>query len=376
MSNSKHNWEWQFDTSCAHKLAVKQGNDSLHVLERKIAEVWPHAEWRDTHVVLAVSGGADSVALLRAMLAIKASVGGSGLLYAAHLNHKLRDAESDADAAWVKELCVNSGLPVETAEVELVQAAAKAGDGLEAAARDARYTFLLQTAERLGARFVVTAHTADDQAETVLQRILRGTGIAGLSGIPRARSLSASVTLVRPMLSVWRREVMEYLDQLGQGYRRDASNDDMRHTRNRLRHALFPLIRREFNSGVDEALLRLAFHAAESQQIVDAVVSRVVPTCVTIERDPSRAGDSSVRVLIDCAVLTSEPTSVVREVLKAAWANANWPMQAMGCSEWKLLAEMAGKDRTQSAANLPGNIQARREGAMLVLAPALLGLTM
>ena len=137
-------------------------------------------------VLAAVSGGADSVALLRAVAALK--TGGAGRLCVAHFNHKLRD-QADEDQQFVVALCKQIGLSCETGASDVAQLAANEGEGIEPAARRARYEFLKQAAGRVGARFVLTAHTADDQAETILHRIIRGTGIAGLAGMSRSRRL-------------------------------------------------------------------------------------------------------------------------------------------------------------------------------------------
>ena len=195
------------------------------------AEAWPPSQWANVTVVVAVSGGCDSVALLRAMAALKA--GGEGRLCAAHLNHQLRP-DAETDERFVVELCGRLGVPCEVGRMDVGRLAAQAGEGLEAAARKARYRFLKQTAGRLGARFVATAHTADDQAETILHRIVRGTGIRGLAGMARARRLGHA-TLVRPLLGVRRAELQAYLDAIGQPCRHDPSNLDPRFTRNRIR---------------------------------------------------------------------------------------------------------------------------------------------
>jgi tRNA(Ile)-lysidine synthase len=332
----------------------------------RLAADWPPGEWRDTHVVLAVSGGADSVALLRGMNAIKVGCGGAGKLHVSHLNHGLRGAEADEDAAWLANLCERLGVPFITAKADVTLLAAEQGDGWEAAARTARYDFLRQTAERLGARFVATAHTADDQVETVLQRIVRGTGLAGLAGIPRSRPLSNSVALVRPMLTLRRSDVIEYLKELGQEFRVDASNQDARFTRNRLRHELLPLIRERFSDDVDGALSRLATQAAEAQGVIEALAADIAAECVTVEHVGDRESRLALRVRIECSRLAGTPAIVVREVCKAAWRDANWPLQAMGFDEWRLLASMAGDCREQSVVNLPGNIRAHREGKLLV----------
>lgn len=343
------------------------------MFERLVASAWPVAEWRDCHVVLAVSGGADSVALLRATIGLKNAAAGAGRLFVAHLDHGLRGDESAADAKWLAELCESMALPCELGTADVRSIADSQGDGWEAAARSARSEFLLSTAERLGARFVATAHTADDQVETVVHRIIRGTGIAGLAGIPTRRALSPSVTLVRPMLQVRRDQVVEYLAAIGQDYRIDSSNDDSRFTRNRLRHELLPLLRDDFNSDVDAALTRLATQAAEIQTVLsgfaDELAGRVVEfECQSVAK-VSALPLSTVaqRLKVDCSQLLLQPAIVVREVFKSAWREAGWPLQAMGFDEWQLLALLAKEPSRHGALNLPGNIIARWDDDLLML---------
>ena len=148
-----------------------------------MAESWPPERWCDLTVLLAVSGGGDSVAMFRALHALRTS--GPGRLVAAHVNHRLRGEESQADEQFVRRLCERFQVPCEVVQAGIDPQAPEAADGLETAARTVRYQALQQIAARCGARYVVTAHTADDQAETILHRILRGTGIHGLAGIPR-----------------------------------------------------------------------------------------------------------------------------------------------------------------------------------------------
>src|SRR4051812_1068067 len=251
-----------------------------HELERRLAESWPVGEWCDTHVVLGVSGGADSVALLRAMAALKERHGGRGELFVGHLNHGLRGSAADTDESWLRLLCDRLKLKLEVEKRDISEVAAEQGDGWEAAARSARYAFLQAVAERSGARFVATAHTADDQAETVLHRILRGTGIEGLAGMAKARALTPGVALVRPMLELKRHHVLDYLAAIGQDYSVDATNRDTRWTRNRLRHELLPQLRERYNPQVDAAVLRLASQAGEAQQVVAGLAARLAERCV------------------------------------------------------------------------------------------------
>ena len=303
----------------------------LRALESKLAIAWPSAAWHEVSVLAAVSGGADSVALLRALRAIK--TGGQGRLLAAHFNHRLRGQASDGDEAFVSQLCREMEVHCETGRALPGQLAARAEDGLEAAARRARYEFLQEAAARLGARYVVTAHTADDQAETILHRILRGTGIAGLAGMRRVRALGAAATLVRPLLEVRRAEVLAYLAELGQPFCNDRTNDDPQFTRNRIRTELLPQLVAQYNPGAIDALLRLGRLAGEVQSVVDRIVEDLAARTVT------HGPGGEVRVAIDG--LQGEARYVVREVLMAIWRKQEWPLQAMGFEEWELLAEMA-----------------------------------
>jgi tRNA(Ile)-lysidine synthase len=325
--------------------------------EIRLGEAWPASVWCETHVVLAVSGGADSVALLRAIVSLNAAAGGKGRLFVAHLHHGMRGEAADADVAWLESLCARLGVDLEVGKSDVAAIASEQGDGWEAAARTARYDFLRQVAEKVGARYVATAHTADDQVETILQRILRGTGIDGLAGMRTARPLSPSVVLVRPMLGLNRGEVIEYLSGIGQDYRTDATNDDTQWTRNRLRHELLPQLRERYNAQVDAALLRLSAQAGDLEQLVSEMAAQLAVDCLVV---------GPAETLVDCARLESVEPVLVREVFKIAWQLTGWKERSMGFDEWQQLARLAeGPD--SPTIQLPGNIRARRDGAFVVL---------
>lgn len=344
----------------------------LRPFEQQLANDWPVAIWQNLHIVLAVSGGADSVALLRAILAIKRASGGTGQVYVGHYDHGLRGDAGHADADWVVKTCKRLIVPVDVERADVRARAADLGDGIEAAARMARYDFLLRVAEKVGARFVVTAHTADDQAETVLHRILRGTGLAGLAGIPISRALSKCVTLIRPLLAVSRGDVFEYLEGLGQGFRQDSSNLERVYTRNWIRHEILPAIREHLNSDVDRALIRLAGHAAETQAFMEEMATSIMRESTVFQREPTVLSDGDVHgctreIHINCRSLARQRQIIVREVCRAAWKEAGWPQQAMGAKEWGKLALLAAAGAGGSI-NLPSDIGARRQGEFLILA--------
>ncbi len=328
-------------------------SDDATNLEAAFLEAWPADQWRDLHVVLGVSGGADSVAMLRAAVAAKQRAGGAGRIYVAHLNHGIRPVEAAEDAAWVEQLSQTLGVPWEVGAADVPALAENRGDGLEAAARDARHTFFRQTAERLGARFVAVAHTADDQAETLLHRIVRGTGLAGLAGMPVVRQLSPTTMLVRPLLGVRRREILRYLTEIGQDYRVDATNADRRFTRNRLRNELLPQLRSDFNSDVDSALVRLAQQASETNQFITAVAEQLVERAIVI---------SAGQLRIDCQQLAVQPPLLVREACRLAWSAVGWPLQNMGFDQWQQLHSLIASTATFGSLNLPHGIRAERRG--------------
>ena len=281
----------------------------------------------------------------------------TGRICAAHLNHRLRP-EADDDERFVVDLCRRLGVECEVGHILVREIAHRRGEGIEAAARHARYHFLQKAAERMGARFVVTAHTADDQAETILHRVVRGTGIRGLSGMARVRRLGHA-SLVRPMLGVHRDELLAYLAELGQPYRNDPSNADRRFTRNRIRHALLPRLREQFNPEVVDALLRLGSLAGEAQAVIDAQVETLVERCLVT--------DGPDLVVLQLGALTGRPPYVVRELLAYVWRRRHWPMQSMGATQWGELASMASQSGSTAKRDFPGGVSVQiSDGRMLL----------
>ncbi|MCO6043524.1 tRNA lysidine(34) synthetase TilS [Aeoliella sp. ICT_H6.2] len=326
------------------------------MLTSAIENAWPSSTWRACHVVVAVSGGADSVAMLRALVRIHQQTRGKGQLTVAHFNHRTRAAASDDDAQWVAELARKLNLDA------VVDQARAAGSLIaEEQARRARYEFLRSVAEQRGARFITTAHTQDDQVETVLMRALRGSGIDGLTGIPVVRPLGPAVTLVRPLLSISRAEVESYLERLGQDYRHDASNLQSHYTRNWVRRDLLPQIRDRLPGDPDAALLRLSEQASQWRDAIEQIAVRLAARAVQYG-----AGQPAPTVRIDTPQLADEPAIVIQQVARTAWRQAGWGEQAMGMTEWQRLAA-AVVDDSASTFVLPGSISVRRQGTDLVL---------
>lgn len=203
-------------------------------------------------VVVALSGGPDSVALLHILNSLKEVYGIK--LRAAHLEHGLRGEESLEDMKFVESICEGLSIPITTKSEKIGEIAAEEGLSVEAVARKIRYAFLYDVLDETGFNKLATGHNANDQAETVLINLLRGSGLAGLSGMKPAMD----GRVMRPLIEARRSEIMAYLEQKSIPFRTDSSNADMRFERNKVRNVLLPMIEKEFNPGIVDSLTRTA----------------------------------------------------------------------------------------------------------------------
>ncbi|HUT32527.1 MAG TPA: tRNA lysidine(34) synthetase TilS [Planctomycetota bacterium] len=295
-------------------------------------------------VVVAVSGGPDSMALLHALIELRGQF--ALRLSVAHLNHLLRGRASDDDAEFVAARAAAAGLPCRTGATDVAAERRQHGGSLEMAARRARYEFLEAVALEDAAQRVALGHTADDQVETILLRLLRGGELAALRGMPVARPLSPTsrATLIRPLLDVTRAEVLDYLASRGIPWRSDATNADRSFLRNWVRHELLPLL--EARGGkVRAALLGAVERARTLSGLVGAQASDLVAV-----------GEGGAR--LDPARLAAAPRVVRREALRRAYCAAggrgDLTRRALAAAEC-LIAPPAGR-----SASLAGGFVAER----------------
>jgi len=241
---------------------------------------------------VAISGGADSTALLLLLHAANALPrNGLGIgLSAVHVNHSLRGAESDADRLLVEQLCSRLQVPLHVHTVDTPARAADYSETLEEAARNLRYGVFATLLNSSQATHILTAHTLDDQAETVLMKLLRGAWLQGLSAI--APILPQPVgSVLRPLLTTRRADLRSYLTSLKQPWREDASNVDEAFTRNRIRHSILPMLRQE-NPVIDQSLANLAELAREEEARWDSELHRILPGLI-LPGTPVRGGGRS-----------------------------------------------------------------------------------
>jgi len=335
----------------------------VHALAQKILD---HIRRRELlkagdRVGLAVSGGADSVALLRLFLQLRAELG--IVLSVVHFNHKLRGTESDDDEKFVADLAREHKLQFHLASGEVTAKAKAHRLSIETAARDMRYEFFRElqkpdadATSRLDK--IATGHTLDDQAETVLMRVIRGTGTRGLSGIYPVIELKdeydeACGEVIRPILGVRRPELEQFLKDLGQPWREDSSNRNPKFTRNRVRHVLLSLLEREFNPSIADGLAELAEIARGEEDYWENEISGWVGTAIhwtepewsrrysqepqglvqlhsfnpELQKRLQEPGPLVMNASLDLVWLLSEPLAVQRRAVKAVGDLAGFPLE-------------------------------------------------
>jgi len=314
-------------------------------------------------IVVAVSGGCDSVALLAVLRELAARPNRRWELSVAHLNHRLR-ADADADAAFVCDLAERWHLPCVLEAIDVAAVAAERAMSVETAARAVRYEFLTKVAQRMGAVAIATGHHADDNVETVLQRIVRGTHLRGLRGIPAQRPLASApgVRIVRPMLGVRRDQIEQYCLSRGLSWRTDSTNADTVYRRNFIRHELLPLLRDRMNPRVDDALLRLAGAVGDAED-------HLAETGRQLLDDARRDGRDPDRLVLDANRLADAPTVQRCYALRAGLEALNAPLGDLTAGQLADLAALPA-EQPPAAISLPGNILARREADELILQPA------
>ena len=330
---------------------------------------WPlHGE----RVLVAVSGGADSTALLLALEELKRAELLGVDLTAAHLDHGLRGEAGAGDALWVEGLARGFRIECVSGRAALSEVA---GENLEQAARRARYEFLGGAARECRARAVLAAHTLDDQAETVLLRLLRGSGAEGLAGMAPERTLEVGgeVVLRRPFLSWARRaDTEDYCRERGVEFRSDAMNEDERFARVRVRRRLLPLLE-TFNPRAVEALARTAALLREDSAALDELAAALLAEARAEDdksvRDKTRE-ESAVAHSLKVAALTSAAPALRRRALRLWLASARGDLRRLSRAHLLGVERLLEGERGGRVAELPGGARVERRRGLLHFRPA------
>jgi len=308
-------------------------------------------------VVVAVSGGADSTALLLALDELKTANKLSATICVAHLDHRLRKS-SGKDAKWVDNLAKRLGFRSVIGRNKVAEDARAASDNLEQAAREARYAFLERTAKRVAASYVVTAHTMDDQAETVLLRLMRGSAGVGLGGMEALRPLAknSSIKLARPLLWARRSDTEDYCRLRQSEFLFDEMNDDLSFARVKVRKQLLPLMQ-SFNNRIVEALSRTAAQLREDGAVLfndgDALLRRAAVS--TQGSDETKAPSLDVKVLADA------PPALRRRALRQWLAQARGSTRRLEMVHLLAVEKLLERNTGGRVVELPGRGRVRRE---------------
>jgi tRNA(Ile)-lysidine synthase len=318
----------------------------------------------DETVVVGVSGGPDSVALLHLLHSLKGVGDWSLRLHVAHLNHQLRGADADADAAFVESLARKLGLPVAIESVDVRAVARERGTSVEQAGRQCRFEFLERLCLKLDARTVAMAHHADDNAETILHRIIRGTGLRGLGGIRPVRPIrpGSDIRIIRPLLAFRRAQIMDYLTERGIESRVDATNHSSEFTRNRIRNIVLPLLREKFNPQVDEALLRLGEQARGADAYLSETSERLLESLVVSHDDR--------QLTLHADLLARKPQVMRAQVVRHALLRLGIGEQELTYGHLEAVANLAAGREGNKTLDLPGGFRVSRRYARLVFEAA------
>ena len=301
-------------------------------------------------IIVALSGGADSTALLDLLSRLP---GLSPRLVAAHLNHCLRGPESDRDEEFVRSLAEQYRIPLECRRVDVKEHSRRERLNLEDAGRRARIGFLSELRDSWQATAVALAHHADDQAETVLMRLLRGAGPGGLAGMPYRNGRK----FIRPLLGVTRAELAAYLAERGLAWREDTSNQDTTFLRNRIRHDLIPLLE-QYNPAIRERLAATAAVLADEHHFLNQITKEAV--------DRACAGDGDT---FTCSVkhLSEEPPALRRRFLRLLLERLAGNLDHFTGRHIEAMEHLLDSTRPNAVLNLPQRITALREYDSLVL---------
>lgn len=318
-------------------------------------------------VGIAVSGGGDSVALLRILEELRAELG--LVLCVIHFNHRLRGADAGADENFVATLAEERGVPFISDSEDVAGVATEKGWNLEDAGRRLRYQFFERLIAEGSITRVATAHTADDQAETVLARIIRGTGPSGLASIHPVRG-----QIIRPLLNVRRAELRRYLGEIGQEWREDSSNADTRRMRARVREKLLRELEKNFGASIVSNLCGLAELAQDESAAWRAVIDRAYSEVVR------RQGEEHIIqikgllsplhfILGNHAPAGKESRSVTRRIIRKAHSNCARRSGELLRVHVEQVIEMVRNGVRAQSLDLPGGVQARKESGALIFRP-------
>jgi tRNA(Ile)-lysidine synthase len=306
-------------------------------------------------ILVGVSGGPDSVTLLHVLDSLKKEYSLNILI--GHLDHKFRGEESAGDRKFCEELAKKYNLEIIWEEIDVPKAAKEKGISPEEAARFERYDFFKRTVKERGMDKIAVGHTRDDQAETVLMRIIRGAGMKGLGGISPVKDIQGN-KIIRPLIEVSRKEVEDFISEAGLKFRTDSSNEKSIYTRNKIRLELIPLLEKDFNSNIKEVLANMA----ENLQIENDFLSRYAR-----RKFKSVSSIKHEEILIDIKKFKKQPEAVRKRILRAALEELKGDLRRLTYQHWKEIEELIDSRPVNSIVDLPAGISITKDRINIIL---------
>jgi tRNA(Ile)-lysidine synthase len=307
-------------------------------------------------VLLAVSGGADSTALLYALCSLKQKKIIPADFLCAHINHQLRGIDSDNDERFVIEQAGRLNLPAVAKKVNVRSFAKKHKLSIETAARQLRIDALIDISQKNNLRIIATAHQADDNAETVIHRILRGTGFRGLAGI-KPKNIIRGITFVRPLLAFTKKQITDYLKEQGLNWQTDATNFDCRHKRNFIRHRFLPELQRQSNVPIVEQLAKLSHAAQKFQSSVDASTQQLWPKIASCQKNS---------VSLNINIFSQQHPAGKTELIHKAIKSLDCPEKNLTQQHYEKILQLSQSAGSNKRIALPASFSVRREYTRLI----------
>ncbi len=312
-------------------------------------------------IVCAISGGADSMALLHGLVRVREMRKRDWTLHVAHLDHGIPHNSADM-MQFVASASEASGISFHHDFVDVPALSRETRESIEEAGRKARYAFLERVCTNVGADALAVAHHADDQAETILHRILRGTGLSGLAGIPESRTLieGSCVRLIRPLLGFRRSDCVAYLERRGIAFMHDETNDDvLAATRNRIRHEVLPAIEREINPQAVTAIVRLGALAKQASALLDELSADAFARCCV---------ESSADVVtFDAGLMAAEKALIRMAIVSIAVDRVGGGRAEVGFERLQAASDAIARDRSDVVVELPAGVTVSKRGRFVAV---------
>ena len=310
---------------------------------------------KNDSVLVGLSGGPDSVTLLHVLCDLKKEY--SLTILIAHLDHRFRGEESRADRKFCEELAKKYSLEIAWEEIDVPRISKEKGISPEEAARFERYDFFKRVAKERGVDKIAVGHTRDDQAETVLMRIIRGAGMKGLGGISPVKDMQG-FKIILPLIEISRKDVEAFISETGLEFRKDSSNEKTIFTRNKIRLELIPLLEKDFNSNIKEVLANMAENLQVENEFLIKYANRKFKSVSKVRQE---------EILIDIKKFKKQPEAIRKRILRAALEEFKGDLRRFTYQHWKEMEDLINNRPANSIVNLPAGISVAKDRTNIVL---------